>query len=199
MKNIAVLILAAGSASRMGSIKQLLPYKKSTLLNIVINNALASKADRVYCVLGATSESIKKEIQVNNVVFIYNPNWQKGLSSSIVTGIKYLQNLNKPIEAVLILLADQANVNPNYINKLIELYEQNTQKIVASFYDDIKGVPAIFPSNSFNNLLKLKGDKGAKTFLNSSNKNVITPVLKYSHILNDIDTPEDYIKFLKNN
>jgi molybdenum cofactor cytidylyltransferase len=59
-------------------------------------------------------------------------------------------------------------------------------------------VPAIFPLNTFDDLLKLKGDKGARTYLNNENENVIKFTPKSSEILSDIDTPEDYKKFITN-
>ncbi|GAA4816073.1 nucleotidyltransferase family protein [Litoribaculum gwangyangense] len=198
MRNIAILILAAGSASRMGAIKQLLPYKNSTLLQIVLKNALGSKANRVFCVLGASSEVIKKETKMDTVTFIENPNWESGLSSSIVAGMEYLNSLQEQVDAVLILLADQPHVDSNYINKLIDLFNNNTDKIMASTYSNKKGVPAIFPSCSFENLMKLEGDKGAKAFLNSPNSNIISFELNSSDILKDIDTPQDYEQILKN-
>ncbi|SFZ92769.1 molybdenum cofactor cytidylyltransferase [Flaviramulus basaltis] len=197
MKKIAVLILAAGSASRMGRIKQLLPYNNSTFLQIAIKNALESKANNVYCVLGANLETIQKEVKTDKVTFIRNPNWKEGLSSSIVVGVEYLLAGKTEIDAVLIMLADQPHVDSKYIDELIKLHENNKNKIVASTYENKKGVPAIFPSNNFNNLLKLKGDKGAKLLLNNPQQNIITPELKSFEILKDIDTPKDYEQFLK--
>jgi molybdenum cofactor cytidylyltransferase len=60
MKKIAIIILAAGSSSRMGKIKQLLKFKDNTLLETAIEAATASNGNAVFCVLGAHSEIIKK-------------------------------------------------------------------------------------------------------------------------------------------
>ena len=197
MKRISVLILAAGNASRMGRIKQLLPYNNSTILQVAINNALASKANEVHCVLGANSEIIQKEIKADKVTFINNPNWQEGLSSSIVVGVKYLQSLKEQTDAILIMLADQPKVDSYYLNELIDLFKNNEDKIITSLYKNKKGVPAIFPSTYFNELLKLKGDKGANLLLNNFDQDIISPDLNINDILEDIDTPEDYKRFIK--
>ncbi|ULC59067.1 nucleotidyltransferase family protein [Flaviramulus sp. BrNp1-15] len=197
MKRISVLILAAGNASRMGRIKQLLPYNNSTLLQVAINNALASKANDVHCVLGANSEIIQKEIKADKVTFINNPNWQEGLSSSIVAGVEYLKTLKEETDAIMIMLADQPKVDKYYLNELIDLFKKNENKIIASIYKNRKGVPAIFPSTHFNELLQLKGDKGANLLLNNSDQDVISPDLNINNILKDIDTPEDYKRFIK--
>ena len=86
-----VLILAAGDASRMGSVKQLLPFNNTTLIQTVIKNALGTKANKVFCVLGANIEVIKNEVKTDSVTFISNTNWKEGLSSSIVAGISFFQ------------------------------------------------------------------------------------------------------------
>ena len=195
--NIAVVILAAGNASRMGSIKQLLPYKNSTLLQFAINQAINSKASKVYCVLGANANLIKERIQDKAITFIHNSNWEAGLSSSIVSAIKHLQNSEALPDGVLIMLADQPNVDSNYINELIKLNQKNQNQIIASAYGSINGVPAIFPSNYFEKLLKLKGNKGAKTFLNKNEESVMRFTSKSTEVLKDIDSPEDYQKLIK--
>lgn len=180
----------------MGCIKQLLPYSNSTLLEITIKYALASKAEKVYCVLGANSEAIKSHIKNSRVTFINNPNWKDGLSSSIVTGVSFLESIKDKTKAILIMLADQPNVDSDYIDALINLYSKNQDKVIASDYGDKKGVPAIFPKLFNKELMRLKGDKGAKDFLNNKEVNIITLASKNRGVLKDIDTPEDYNKLL---
>ncbi|MBG7631334.1 MAG: NTP transferase domain-containing protein, partial [Bacteroidetes bacterium] len=53
--NIAMLILAAGESKRMNGIKQLLPWKNTTLLGNAIEQGLNSNVNLVYVVLGANS------------------------------------------------------------------------------------------------------------------------------------------------
>lgn len=195
--NISVVILAAGKASRMGSIKQLLPYKDSTLLQFAMSQAIRSKADKVYCVLGANADLIKQKVKDNKVTFVHNSNWEAGLGSSIVSAVSHLLDLKELPDAILIMLADQPNVDSNYINQLIELYQNSQGQIIASSYKNINGVPALFPSQYFEKLLKLKGDKGAKIFLNENEEQVLRFISK-SVKLNDIDSPEDYQKLIGN-
>ena len=192
MQKIAILILAAGSSTRMGDIKQLLPYKHTTLLGWAIEQAQKSSIKDVFCVLGAYKESIEQQISKYSSKIIYNPNYGSGLSSSIVNGIKYLEEKN--VEAILIMLADQPHITSEYLNTLIETSKIHPSKIIASNYKDSVGVPAIFPKIYFNELLNLKGDKGAKYFLQKHDSNVIKT--NYPQNLVDIDTPNDYKRLL---
>ncbi len=193
--NISIIILAAGSSFRMGSTKQLLPYRNSTLLDIAIDNAIRSEATNVYCILGANAEAIKKKCKSKKVILVLNPNFRDGLSSSIVAGIQYVSNNNASTEAAIITLADQPKVGTTYLNKLIKKASENPETLIASDYGFNKGVPACFPKSTFPSLLKLQGDKGARDLLNDNSIKVIT--ISSNHALLDIDTPKDYQELLK--
>ncbi len=190
--NIAILILAAGSSSRMGVAKQLLPAGKTTLLGVTIERALQSNAHKMYCVLGANAEAVKKSISKYSVESIFNPEYKSGLSSSIVTGIQYLINQN--FDAVLILLGDQPLITTQYLNEMIDTFNNHDGKIIASNYNKTMGVPTIIPKTHYNQLLKLKGDKGAKDWLNTRNQEIIP--LKNTNLM-DIDTKKEYQDYLK--
>jgi molybdenum cofactor cytidylyltransferase len=193
MQKTAILILAAGSASRMGKIKQLLPYKNTTLLEWAIEQALKSTVKDVFCVFGANKDEIEKQLTTKTIEVIYNPNYKDGLSTSIVEGINLLQK--HCFDNTLIMLADQPHVTSEYLNSIIETSKNNPSNIIASSYQGSVGVPALFPKKYFNDLLNLKGDKGAKNFLLQHNNNVIK--VNSSQNLLDIDTPEDYQHLLK--
>lgn len=194
MNSIAVLVLAAGKSSRMRDIKQLLKINNKTLLETSLENGKKINPDNVFCVLGAHAEKIKKETSTKNITYIFNNNFEKGLSSSIVCGVNYIAKEHSNLTSILILLADQPKIDFQFLNELVSFYQKNTTKIVASSYGDKKGVPAIFPKIYFDKLKLLKGDKGAKEFLNSNNIDVASI---NSLKLIDIDTNEDYINFLK--
>tara|TARA_B100000809_G_scaffold263455_1_gene316753 strand:- start:163 stop:744 length:582 start_codon:yes stop_codon:yes gene_type:complete len=190
--NVALVILSAGSSTRMGTAKQLLPIKDTTLLGLSITNALETNANKVICVLGSNAETIKESISQFDIEVTINNNHQEGLSSSIAKGLNYIENKN--FDAVLIMLGDQPKVDSKYLNILIRSFEDNPTKITASEYSKNRGVPAIFPKSYFKQLQLLKGDKGAKNFLNAHRTQIIS--LKSEKLI-DIDTQEEYRNFLK--
>ncbi|MFD2916455.1 nucleotidyltransferase family protein [Psychroserpens luteus] len=190
--NVAILMLSAGSSTRMGSTKQLLPIGNKTLLGLSIENALQTNAKKVFCVLGSNAENIKNSISQYDIEIIINPNFKEGLSSSIVEGLNHIDNTN--FDAVLIMLSDQPKIDSNYINLLILSSEKHPTQIIASQYEKTIGVPVIFPKKYFKQLQQLEGDKGAKDFLNIHKAQVIS--IKSDKLI-DIDTQEDYLNFLK--
>lgn len=190
MGNLAVLVLAAGASSRMHTPKQLLKIENQSLLEIVLEKALAISSLPIYCVIGANATAIQQEITTKNVVYIYNENYHEGLSTSIVSGIDYLEKNHSDLDGILILLADQPAIEIAYLKNLTELFAEHKNKIIASNYQKRNGVPAIFPKIFFNELKLLKGDFGARDFL-EKNKNAI--ILGTTDVcLIDLDTKSDY-------
>ena len=192
---VSVLILAAGSSSRMGKIKQLLPWKESTLLEHTVKIAKLSKASEVIVVLGSNAVLIKESIEATDVVFLENSKWKGGLGTSISCGVDYLLNQNKGADAVLILLGDQALMDTEYINKIIDLYSSGESNLIGTRYGKKVGVPALFERPYFFDLLQLEGDRGAQLFLKKFADKVLS--LNSQGKAYDVDTMEDYAGLLK--
>jgi molybdenum cofactor cytidylyltransferase len=187
---LVILILAAGKSSRMGSIKQLLKVNGKTLLNSAIETSKKLTNVGITCVLGANAKEIKKETDSDKIDFVINKNYESGLSSSIITGIKHLQEQNTSFDGVLILLADQPAISVAYYKEMVAIFTNEKNKIIASNYGHKFGVPVIFPKSFIKNLLEIKGDKGAKEFLQQNKNDILSPKLLVN--LLDIDTPKDY-------
>jgi len=183
MKNdLAILILAAGTSSRLGEPKQLVKYKEETLLYNSCKKTLSLKAE-VFVVLGSHFTRCKKEIEDLDINIIENKDYKNGLSSSLIKGISKVQNYEK----VLVLLCDQPFIPKTHLDKLIE-ESKKTDKIICSFYENSLGVPALFPKKVFSSFLELKGDKGAKAIISKFDNLAIT---LEDNLSLDIDIQED--------
>lgn len=191
MKNIAVIVLAAGKSSRMKTPKQLVKIGNNFLLEFVLSKAKAINKNHVYCVLGANDARIRREISSSNVHFVYNAAFNEGLSSSIVSGISEIE-MHPDYKAVLILLGDQPAIDKEYLDAMIALFSEDNSKIIASNYKGKLGVPAIFPKSYFSKLKNISGDFGAKEMLHTS-KDVIALNRPTNFI--DIDTEKDLQDF----
>lgn len=191
MKNIAVIVLAAGKSSRMKTPKQLVKIGNNFLLEFVLSKAKAINKNHVYCVLGANDTLIRREISSSNVHFVYNAAFNEGLSSSIISGVSEIE-MHPDYKAVLILLGDQPAIDKEYLDAMIALFSEDNSKIIASKYKGKLGVPAIFPKSYFSKLKNISGDFGAKEMLHTS-KDVIALNRPTNFI--DIDTEKDLQDF----
>lgn len=183
---IAILILAAGAATRFGSAKQLLVHNGKSLLQHCIDRANAVSPGHVYVVLGANHDHIQPTVSASRIVL--NRDWRSGLGSSIAAGVR---SLEQDYAGVLILLADQAEVDRDDLDKLVGVFDG--ERTVAAYYAGKCGVPALFPKSLFPHLAALSGDSGAKTLLNQPVKAVLKLDLPCAAM--DIDSPEDWVAF----
>lgn len=190
MHKIGIIILAAGASVRLGRPKQLLRFEGKTLLERIAENALAPDLKTVV-VLGANSEKIGKSVENLPVEIVFNKDWQSGMSSSIVVGLKHLLEIQTDLQAVIILLCDQPFVDKNTIYKLIETQKETKKSIVASEYAETIGVPALFTREVFDELLKLDKKNGAKSIIRKYAGNDLARI-SVPEAAFDIDTQADF-------
>ena len=157
----AIILLAAGSSSRLGRPKQLIEFQGKKLIQKAIEEAQKSKADSLVVVLGWNPELIKSTFDSKQIPFVINENWEEGMASSMQTGLRFLIEKEHP-DQVILMLVDQPFVDADLLNSLILEKEKSGKGIVACSYSDTLGVPAIFDRAYFDEMLSLKGSEGAK-------------------------------------
>lgn len=183
-----IIILAAGESTRLGYPKQIAQFKGKTLLQLAIDAANDSKADKRVLVLGAFRDEIKKTFPGASIPNIPNPHFQKGMSSSIKIGMEYMLKFDKP-DQVIIMLCDQPFVDAKILNKLIATQKKEGKGIVACAYSKTIGVPILFGEAYFKELMKLTGDEGAKNIALAHEDDLVTVSFPKGKV--DIDTEED--------
>nr|WP_262896258.1 nucleotidyltransferase family protein [Aureibaculum flavum] len=187
--------MAAGASSRMKSIKQLLPWKKTTLLGNAIQQGLLAKIDTVYVVLGANSEIIKPEIKNFNIEIIENESWELGMGKSIACAMDFINNSPTQFDGILIALADQPLLTASHYKELIAKFCKNNFGIVATQEHKIIGVPAIFSRKYFNQLATFNEDKGAKAVIKENMGDVL--FVDADSMALDVDTMKNYKELYK--
>lgn len=184
-----ILLLAAGSSGRMGTPKQLLKFGKTTLLQHLVDEATVVPGQPLVVVLGASSEEIRKQLDLDKIVIVTNEHYQDGMASSIVCGMQYVIE-NSSTDAVIVMTCDQPFVTTALLHSLIDQQAATGKPIVASSYDQTIGSPALFHASVFPELLELTGDRGAKKIIESRPDRVA--LVDFPRGAQDIDTALDY-------
>jgi molybdenum cofactor cytidylyltransferase len=186
-----IIILAAGSSSRLGQPKQLLKYQGRTLIRRAIDTAFESKSDTSVLVLGANFELIKREVQDTNIEIVINHDWETGMASGMQKGLNFLEKKNNP-DQVILMLCDQPFVDSELLNSMIGKQTETKKGIIACHYKDTFGVPALFTRKYFSELNKLNGSEGAKKVIYAHMED--TEKIDFPNGAIDIDTLEDYMR-----
>jgi molybdenum cofactor cytidylyltransferase len=189
-EKLSILILAAGNSSRLGSPKQLIEFEGKTLIERTSEIAL-SVSEEILIVLGGNAELILPIIErfENTIPTVFNPNWQEGMGTSIRLGVEKLEEKS---DFILILLSDQPFISKVLLQNMLQTYANSQNPIIACVYNNTLGVPMLFDKSVFSELLKLSGDKGAKSFLHLYENKITT--IEFPEGIIDIDTFEDVEK-----
>ena len=92
------------------------------------------------------------------------------------------------------------NIDNQVINRMINSFNPSKNySIIIPTFNGKKGNPILLARNFFPDILRVKGDKGAKDIILNNKKSILEIPQKDSSVLNDIDTKEDLSLYLKNN
>lgn len=187
-RRVAALVLAAGGSSRLGQPKQLVRYCGETLVERAVRIATEAGAAPVFVVLGANFQPILDVLHSCSYQprILINKGWQRGLATSIALGATAAERVDA--EDLLVLSCDQVTVTSQHLRMLVQASRR--EHVVASFYAERRGVPALFPDFSFHALQELTGDHGARDLLKDDA--VLTVPLQGGGF--DVDTPDDLLR-----
>ena len=189
---VAAVVLAAGGSARFRKPKQFAPFRGETFIRRIVAAAIEARCTPVVVVTGKDSARIGLELSGLTVSIAVNPYWQSGVGSSIVVGIRHAMNLAPDVDAVVLLTCDQPFVTAAVLAQIIQLRLTSGKPIVASAYAETIGIPALFDRSCFPDLLRLKGDSGAKGIILARPHDVASFDFPAGEI--DIDTAADYEK-----
>ena len=141
-KFISGLILAAGTSSRMGQPKQLLPFRGTILLDWVMAQAESARAlDEVIVILGRAADEIQPRLRNTRARVIVNPVFTEGCSGSYKAG---MASIDQRAEAVMVLLGDQPGVESAVIDQVAEDWRTQGGRIALTSYRGRRGHPMVF-------------------------------------------------------
>ena len=191
MPEVALVLLAAGAARRMGRPKQLLEFDGEPLIRRSARAALASACRPVVVVLGAEAASIRPALDGLPVRIRVNERWNEGVGTSIQAGLAALGDL--PITGLVLALADLPGITAATYDGLLAFQRARQVPLVASAYSDTVGVPAYFGRELFPELLALGPDMGCKGVLLRRGSDLVTRECPEAAV--DVDTPDDYARW----
>ncbi len=193
-KTVAAIILAAGGSTRMGQPKLLLEWHSEPLIRWVARLALHTGCAPVVVVTGANADDVRRALAGLPLTFIHNPDWQKGQSGSVKTGVSMLP---ADIDAALVYLGDQPHIPPSVPLELLRTYlqEEPSESILIPTYQGNRANPVLLDKQIFEPLGTLSGDAGARTIFSHYPVKLIP--FDEADLVLDIDSPEDYQRLLE--
>jgi molybdenum cofactor cytidylyltransferase len=191
---ISGILLAAGASRRMGMPKALLRYQGQTFLERGCAAFLTAGVDELVVVLGVCAEDLRSAVPTHPAIrVVVNTRAFQGQLSSLMVGIGALSPAS---EAAIVNLVDHPLVTAETIQALIAAFRRTPTPILIASYRGRRGHPVLFSSGVYGELLAAPLDQGAKAVVRKDPTRVREIPLDDPGILADIDTPEDYARYI---
>ncbi len=168
LPRIGAIVLAAGHSSRMRAAslnanKLTQPLDGRPMVRHAVEAALKSAASDVVVVTGNEKEQITMALEGLPITFRDNPDYSKGLSTSLISG---LNALPEECDGALILLGDMPAVDSHLLDRLIAAFDpEQDRAIIVPVHGGRRGNPVLWGRRFFSEIRELSGDTGARALL----------------------------------
>ncbi|MEV5508290.1 nucleotidyltransferase family protein [Streptomyces orinoci] len=186
---VAGLVLAAGGGRRLGGRpKALLPHRGRTLLEHATTALRTAGCAPVHAVLGAGAAEVRAA-PPDEVVLVDNPDWARGMGSSLRAGLNSLAGVD--VSAVAVLLVDQPRIGAPAVARVLAAHRSGAE-LAAAVYGKHRGHPVLFARGHWPRITELAtGDQGARAYLRAHAAELTLVECGDIAAPDDIDTPED--------
>lgn len=171
----------------MGQQKMLMPWGDTTVLGKVIHTLQDAGMEDIVLV---TNSDISLSVSHLPIRMMLNDNGD--MLSSMKVGLR----TQKPsTEATLVCLGDQPQIEEGSVRSVCEAFLKSKSNLVVPSYQMRRGHPWLIARPLWDEVLALQAGQTMREFLNTHAERVDYVNLETPSILQDLDTPEDYLKY----
>lgn len=187
---ITGVVLAAGRSARLGTPKQLLPYRDTTVLGATVDIARSIGFDQLIVTLGHDADAVRATVSLDDVDVVIAEDSATGCSASLRSA---LRRVDARADGIALMLGDQPDLAAATVTRLV--IEAGGAPIAVCRYRDGIGHPFWLGRSVFSELEQLHGDKGVWQLVESGRCSV-TQVDVDGAVPLDVDTWDDYERLL---
>lgn len=195
MSTLAIIILAAGSSSRMRGKDKLTQSVggEPQLKRIVL--AACETSPNVFITLPDAAHPRASLLLGLKVQIVPVPEAHLGMGRSIAAAISALKDPS--IKGAMIVPADMPELTQLDLQTIRQAFVSKPSAIIqATTPTGSTGHPVVFPRTTFEQLKSLSGDHGARDVIHANAQLRRAVSLPYLHAKTDLDTPEEWHEWL---
>ena len=185
---IAALLLAAGESTRMGRLKQLVPWNGRPLVQWQAEQLRDAGVDDVVVVLGHRADEIRKAVLAWCRVVV-NEAYKDGRATSLRAGALALQDNT---EALFILSVDQPR--PAWLSRrLLQKWRETHAPIVSPKFPRRYGHPVLLDGSLLPELREVEeATQGLRAVVQTHTSQAVAVPIANEALDYDMNTPADY-------
>lgn len=189
MVKCSAILLTAGKSTRMGSLKALLPWKGTTLLQHQLVQVNLSKVDQLIVVLGYQSTKLLPYLENGSAQLVWNEHYEMGKTESIKKG---LLSLNGNSDCIIIASVDQP-MSQTLIDAMINRFIETKSKIIIPVYNGKRGHPILFSTELLEELRQINEEtNGLKAIVHKRKQEISELTVEDCSVLFNFNSPKDY-------
>lgn len=192
-RNITVAVLAAGSSSRMGHHKLLLPIGGKPLVAWAVMAACASHANDVLVVVGRDAAAVQAALPPGRYRMLVNADFERGQGSSLALAVS---SAPPHSAGLLVLLADQPFMDSESVDRVLVAAQREPDRIILGGVAGQAGHPVYLPRRVFAEARANTADRGARDIIAAEHAHTRIEPLANDLAHFDVDTVEDYQRAL---
>jgi molybdenum cofactor cytidylyltransferase len=198
---IPAIVLAAGKSSRMGRTKALLPVGSSqeTFLTRIIRVLRDGGIDAIVIVIGGDAAAVRASLPRGDasLAVVENPRYEEGQLSSLLVGLAAVEQRYDDVDAVMVTLVDLPLISAATVRSVLDAFlAKPDASLVRPRRAGHYGHPVIFNRSIFGELRRADPSKGAKPVVHAHAAQEMNVDVDDDGAFIDIDTPEDYARFI---
>ncbi|RLK10367.1 nucleotidyltransferase family protein [Ruegeria conchae] len=194
MKEIPIILLAAGQSCRMGGTDKLMqPVGGVPLLRRVAQRAIA--VGPVFVALPPMPHPRYTVLKDLDVLPVEIPDAREGINASLKGAMAAIP---ADAKAVMILLSDLPDLTTADLRNVLQSVKTHPANRIwrGATNQGVPGHPVIFDRSLFAELIDLTGDSGAQSVVRRHKDAVHLHRLPSQNALLDLDTPEDWAEWV---
>jgi molybdenum cofactor cytidylyltransferase len=188
------VILAAGASRRMETPKPLLEVGSETFLQRSVNTLREAGCDRVHVVLNAEETWAEPMTGKLGADLVMNDNPE---SEQIDSLRLVLRRLPADVAGVVVLPVDLPLVAVNTVRALLQAFRAEPGPLYLPFHNGVAGHPVLLGRDVFDEVLNTDFDEGVRSLIMAHARDLKEVAVTDPGILVDIDTPDDYWRYIQ--
>jgi molybdenum cofactor cytidylyltransferase len=188
------VILAAGASERMARPKPLLRVGEETFIERAARTLQAAGCRTVYAVVSPGADWVEAAARDLGVEVLVN---ERPGAEQIDSLRLALANVGDDVAAVLVLPVDLPLVTPETARAIVAAFELDPGPLYLPFHNGVAGHPVLLGRELFDELLHAPLEEGVRTLIMSHARDLREVKVVDPGILIDIDTPDDYWRYIE--
>jgi molybdenum cofactor cytidylyltransferase len=155
-----IVVLAAGSSSRLGRNKALVKVRGISVLGIQLAKLSSLTRGKPYVVIPSRS-AVRREVIRHGGTCIFNSDPARGMSNSVRRALR----CRRFSQAVLVMPVDLVALRSVDVKRMLRMWEGNRRKVIARRLGTRGVTPVILPKRLFHLAETITGDVGLRDLI----------------------------------